>query len=75
MNRIRVKEIMGLVIISGELAYLLPLACVFSAAAPAACAGPCSDGRGASGLGKEVAAPDRSWQDIAAGASLSAHPG
>lgn len=75
MNCIRVKEIMGLVIISEELSYLLLLVRVFSAASPAAHAGPCSDGREASGLGKEVAAPEQSQQDIAAGASLSIHPG
>lgn len=74
MNCIRVKEIMGLVIVSGELPYLLLLVRDFSAAAPAVRAGPCSDGRGASGLREEVAAPDQSQQDIAAGASLSTHP-
>lgn len=49
---------MGLVIISGKVAYLLLLVRDFLAASPAACAEPCGDGRGASRLGKEVAAPD-----------------
>lgn len=49
---------MELVIISGKVAYLLLLVRDFSAASPAACAEPCGDGRGVSGLGKEVAVPD-----------------
>lgn len=49
---------MGLVIVSGKVAYLLLLIRDFSAASPAACAELCGDGRGVPGFGKEVAAPD-----------------
>lgn len=49
---------MGLVIISGKVAYLLLLIRDFWAASPAACAELCGDERGVPGLGKDVAAPD-----------------
>lgn len=49
---------MGLVIISGKVAYLPLLVRDFLAASHAMCAEPCGDGRGVPGLGKEVAAPD-----------------